>query len=216
MKPFSIVTSLSASLLLLCLAQPASAVVRNPFNKLLGWRKKKGYTPLVFFKVPPGMIPECDEMEKAVTEVERELGVRVERMDVLRQPAAEAALALLTQKNPPFLYHRESCQTVHIPSRASTGGGGSNTNTNTAIFIDKSRLRAWAKGRYLPPIMAQSAADSKVKTPVVLSQEDKAMEQEELLEDMMLTDLQRKGKQAIKERTDAQAAKSQSGDSDQD
>lgn len=165
--------------------------------------KKKSYTPLVFFTVPPGLIPENDAMEKAVREVEAELGVHVERLDILRNPAAEAAMTLLTGKSPPFLYHRESCQNVHIPP--TTGGGtaasesGENTSSSKTLpsHVDKDRLRAWAKGRYLSPQLARA----KVKAPQVISQEGTAIDQDELLEDMSLTPLQKKGKEAIKERT---------------
>lgn len=192
------ITLFSLVLMMMMTLELASGV-RIPFLS-------KKYTPLVFFKVPPGLIPECDAMEKAVSQVEKELGVRVERLDVLREPASEAVLTLLTARTPPFLYNRESCQTVHITP--TTGGGKS----KTPVFVDKARIRAWAKGRYLPPASA-TIQEERVKSPVVLSQEEKAIEQDELLEDAMLTPLQRKGKQAIKDRTDAQAAKS---DSDSD
>ena len=93
-----------AASLLFCLGE-----ARVPF-----WGKKDTYTPLVFFTVPPGLLPENDAMEKAVRDVERELGVKVERLDILRNPAAEGAMSLLTGKSPPFLYNRESCQSVDI------------------------------------------------------------------------------------------------------
>ena len=159
---------------------------------------KKEYTPLVFFTVPKGLIPENDAVEKAVKDIEKELGVRVERLDILRTPSAEGAMSLLTSKSPPFLYHRESCQTVHIPP---TTGEASAASVPT--YVDKDRLRAWAKGRYLSPQLAKS----KVKPPQVISQEGTAMDQEELLEDMSLTPLQRKGKEAIKERTEKRSNK---------
>lgn len=157
---------------------------------------KTKYNPLLFFKVPPGLIPECDAMEKAVKEVEKELGVRVERLDILRDPSAEAVMSLLTQRTPPFLYHRESCQVVHLTPRK--GGKG---DRDMPVVVDRQRVRAWAKGRYLG---AQNHA-TKVKSPVVIAQKDNSIDQQELLEDMALTDLQRKGKQATKERTEENA-----------
>jgi len=158
------------------------------------------YTPLVFFKVPPGLIPECDAMEIVVSQVEKELGVLVQRLDILRDPSAEAALAVLTkQRRPPFLYHRESCQVVHVPSRS--GGDKSGTEKASAPLIDKERVRAWAKGRYLPPASASSAGSSSGVAPKIISQEDRAIDQDELLEDERLTPLQRRGKKAIRERT---------------
>ena len=160
---------------------------------------KKKYTPLLFFKVPPGLIPECDAMEVTVREVEKELGVRVERLDILRDPSAEAALALLTQRTPPFLYHRESCQVVHVARR------GESSAADMPVAIEKSRVRAWAKGRLLQA--KKDATGTKGKTPVVLSQNDNSINQEDLLEDMALTDEQRKGKKLIRERTEAKSKK---------
>ena len=181
--------SLRSFCLLLALSVEVSAI-RLPFTK-------KEYTPLLFFKVPPGLIPECDAMEKTVKEVEKDLGVKVERLDILRDPSAEATLALLTQRTPPFLYNRESCQVVHV---APAGG-----EADVPIVIDKSRVRAWAKGRLLQAPKAVSGTKS--RAPVVLSQEDNSISQEDLLEDMALTDEQRKGKQLIRERTEAKSKK---------
>lgn len=135
-------------------------------------------------------------MEKVVREVEEELGVRVERLDILRNPAAEALMTVITQRTPPFLYHRESCQVVHI-----TPAQGESSKKDMPIVIDKSRVRAWAKGRLLQS--KRTPTGSKTKTPLVVSQEDKSMNQEDLIENMSLTPEQRKGKQLIRERTEA-------------
>ena len=72
-------------------------------------------------------------MEDAVRQVERELDVRVERMDILRQPANEALLQLITQqqRTAPFLYHRESCQSVHLTPALPGAGSGSSKNKKT-------------------------------------------------------------------------------------
>lgn len=142
---------------------------------------KKTYTPLVFFTVPKDVIPECNEMETMVSQVERELGVRVERLDAARDPAAEATLRTLTQRQPPFLYHRESCQTVD------------------ASNMDKARVRAWAKGRIITS--QSSAASAKSKAPVVVAQEDNSMDQKDLIEDATLSPMQKSGKEKMKERT---------------
>jgi hypothetical protein len=175
--------------------RPSLASIPKRLQKLVQRpHKNKHYTPLVYFTVPPGLIPECDAMDKCLSQVEEELDVRVERLDVLRRPEAEAVLTLLTTRTPPFLYHRESCQVVHVPK------GGR---------VDPSRIRAWAKGRYLVPVAAAAAASSSSQggPPIVLSQESTAIDQDELLEDALLTPLQRKGKQAIRERTDERASK---------
>jgi hypothetical protein len=174
-------------LLLLGCVGLSVAAPRIPFLS-----SKKEYTPLLFFTVPKDNIPECDEMEKVVSEVEKELGVHVERLDVLRDPGAEATMSVLTQRRPPFLYNRESCQTMYVQ-------GGSTAP------VDKERVRAWAKGRFLP---SQSARAKRSKAPVVLAQEDNATDQADLIQDMSLTPEQKRGKDAIKERT-AEKAKEQ-------
>jgi hypothetical protein len=175
---------------------------RLPFLPALGLGKQqqqqKDYTPLVFFTVPRGLFPENDALEASVQEVEQELGVRVERLDILKNPAAEAALAALTSKSPPFLYHRESCQHVHL--QPATGEASA---SSAKPYVDKERVRAWAKGRFLTSPAASRGA--KVKPPTVLVQDETAMEQEELLEDLTLTPLQLKGKEAIRERTEAKS-----------
>jgi len=162
----------------------ATATLRVPFLS------KKKYTPLVFFKVPKDIIPECDAMEKIVSEVERELGVRVERLDVARDASAEAAMTILTQRRPPFLYHRESLQIVFVPE-------SSNSKKKTPP-IDKSRVRAWAKGRILT---RQSSTGPKSKAPVVVAQEKNAMDQKDLIEEATLSPMQKSGKEKTKERT---------------
>ena len=162
--------------------------------------KKKEYTPLVFFTFPKGYVAECDEMETVVSEVERELGVRVERLDIGRDSAAQATMQLLTsQQAPPFLYHRESCQVI----RGSSSPGKDDSEAPAAI--DKARVRAWAKGRYLPPPgLKLGATTTKAnKAPIVLSQEDNALDQAELIKESSLTPEQLEGKRAMEERTAA-------------
>lgn len=162
---------------MLCLSLLLILVLTIHTNHCMGvhipsFLKKKEYTPLVFFTTPPGIIDGCDAMEKVVRQVEKELGVRVERLDILRDPKAEAALALLTRRPPPFLYHRESCQVVTLPSL-----DGKQTTKDMPTFVDKERVRAWAKGRHLP---AQQTPGT-VNTPVVLAQKDESLDQEELV-----------------------------------
>lgn len=167
---------------LLLLSCVGFSVARIPFLS-----NKKEYTPLIFFTVPKDTIPECDEMEKVVSEVEKELGVNVERLDVVRDPTAEATWSVLTQRRPPFLYNRESCQVVYVDGVKSESSP-----------IDKERVRAWAKGRFLP----SQNAKAKSNTPVVLAQEDNAIDQADLIQDMSLTPEQKKGKEAMKKRTE--------------
>lgn len=149
-----------------------------------------------------------DALEKSVRQLEKELEVKVERLDVLRSPEAAVLLSLITQRSAAFLYHRESLQSIHVPTAEAPGGSKTTSKngsgaTTIPAYIDKDRLRAWAKGRYLPTAKLESPRRG--KPPTVISQDSSALDQEELLEDMALTPLQRKGKEAIKERTEAKA-----------
>lgn len=173
-------------ILLLCLG--LSTAIRVP--SFLS--KKKKYTPLLFFTAPKDIIPECDEMDQVVSEVEKELGVHVERLDILRDPTAKALMSVLTQRNVPYLYNRESCQVVYVPQAGK----------QAAPFIDKTRVRAWAKGRRLPS--QRTGAKSGVPG-VIVSQEDNSLDQKDLLEDATLNPLAKSGKEAIKKETEEKA-----------
>lgn len=179
---------------------------RNPLSNIkvpfLSKFQKKEYTPLIFFTFPKGYVDECDEMDKIVSEVEQELDVRVERLDIGRDSAAQATMQLLTSKQPPFLYHRESCQVVHGSSMPGKDG-------SKPPGIEKARVRAWAKGRFLPPPGVKLGASSKQanKAPIVISQEDTALDQAELIKEQSLTPEQLEGKRAMEERTAAATKK---------
>ncbi len=160
-------------LLLTSLSVSSTDAISFPFAK-------KKYNPVLFFKVPPGLIPECDDMEKCISEVEKELGVKVERLDAARDPSVAALLSLLTKgKNPPLLYHRESLQMLSVPQ--------------------KGRVRSLIKGRLLN-VGVPERKGRKQKTTILVD-DDAALDQQDLMEDQMLTPLQRKGKQSIRERT---------------
>ena len=151
-------------------------------------QKKKTYTPLVFFTAPKDYSPECDEMEKIVSEVEKEVGVRVERMDVVRDAKAKALLNVLTSKDLPYLYNRETLQTIWVGDREA---------------IDKTRVRAWAKGR-LVTSFSMNAPKSSGNKPMVVSGSSNAMDQDQLQDEILdstLGPLQKKGKDAIKKKT---------------
>eukprot|EP00529_Nitzschia_sp_RCC80_P033449 CAMPEP_0113451416 /NCGR_PEP_ID=MMETSP0014_2-20120614/6327_1 /TAXON_ID=2857 /ORGANISM="Nitzschia sp." /LENGTH=212 /DNA_ID=CAMNT_0000342771 /DNA_START=120 /DNA_END=758 /DNA_ORIENTATION=- /assembly_acc=CAM_ASM_000159 len=173
----------------------------RPLKRLFG---KKEYTPLVFFKTPPGMSPDIDEMERIVSEVENELDVRIERVDVVKDPAARATLSLLTTKMPPFLYHRESLQTISVEdpeSRAKKEKKRQQQVQQGQIdvgiegpLIDKDQVRAWAKGRYLPPPGARWNEIKAQKPTLVEKADGNTIEQAELLKDSSLTPLQQEGK----------------------
>jgi hypothetical protein len=73
-------------------------------------------------------------------------------------------------------------------------------------FIDKERIRAWAKGRYLSPSIVgggNRVAAPVLEAPVVDDETTGAMDQAELIEEMSLTPEQRKGKRLMQERTKA-------------
>lgn len=163
-------------------------------------RKQPAYTPLIFFKTPLGMDPASDAAERLVRRIERETGTRVERIDVLRNPKAQALLELINQSfnlvgddELPVLYHRESRQLLR----------GSD--------VTERRVRAWAKGRLVrvenpgtrkkmvakPRFIEKSAAAAGDIDPELLAE----------LEKMALTTEQREGKRLIEERTEALASK---------
>jgi len=168
---------------LVLLATFAYGEVKLPF---LSSRKK--YTPLIFFKLPRGTSPQCEAMEKVVREIEKELNVKVDRMDVGRDMAAGSLFTLCSKgaSLPPVLYHRESRQIIAL--QTAKEGGKPNMN------IDKERVRAWARGRRLPEFAVNKEIGS---APVVLESEE-----DEFLVEADMTPLQRKGKDAIKKRTE--------------
>jgi hypothetical protein len=149
--------------------------------------KKKTYTPLLFFTVPKGTMDECDGMEKVVKSLEKEQGIRVERLDIMRDRAARSLYDKLVEGNLrspfPLLYHRESLQRVYG-------------------LADKDLVRSWSKGRLLP-----DSDDDNEKEVSVLGgeegippEEEVDMEELELELDQELTPMQRRGKEAMKRR----------------
>lgn len=123
-------------------------------------------------------------MEKIVKQVEKELGVRVERLDAARDKYANNLMHMLHDAGGPILYHRESKQM--IPS-----------------VTDIHRTRAWAKGRRVKSVkktMDGGGADGDIRLPdemdiVVDGQDDDEDEDEGR------TPRQKAGKQAIRDRT---------------
>lgn len=222
---------LPIALALLLLAQIATTKVHSLPSLAKRWpfrrRGNNKYTPLVFLTVPPGLIPECDAMEKVVCQVERELGVEVARLDVLRNPANEAVLDALVESSgttptPPLLYHRESGQKIHILPSSNKKNPSSNAGgkTKTTQWIDPDRVRAWAKGRVATSplhtdIDSTSISGKRTQAPPGSVNDsgneddnddsDAALlvEQAEQLADLTLTPQQRLGKQRMQERTNA-------------
>ena len=193
------------------------------------------YTPLIFFTVPKGLSPVCDEMEQMVSQIEHECQVKVERLDVLRHPENEAVLTMVTnsirtasptptttatnsmiQPQPPLLYHRESRQVYQVLA-APTSSTSTKASQATTLkpYIDKERIRAWAKGRYLSPLIGSGSSgriipDANMKsssTPVVVDRDNEDTTIADLLlDEMALSPEQLKGKRLMEERTRGKAA----------
>lgn len=138
------------------------------------------------FKVPKGTIKDCDEMEKIVRKVEKELNVKVERLDILRDRFARNLYEKIDEVEfkgkVPLLYHRESLQSIY----------GLDT---------KERVRAWAKGRWLPSKM--SGIDGKGSGSDQFLP-DEQEEEGELFMEEDLSELQQLGRERMMERMDNQ------------
>ncbi|KAL3780627.1 hypothetical protein ACHAW5_000165 [Stephanodiscus triporus] len=172
-------------------ADASSAAVRRPPPPAVAFlRRKRAYTPLLFFKVPKGTMDECDGMEKVIKTVEKERGVRVERLDIMRDRAARKLYEKLVEgdiRSPfPLLYHRESLQRVYG-------------------VADVDLVRSWSKGRLLPD-RGDDVVDGE-RMSVLGGQggeEDEEMEMDmeelEMEMDAELTPVQRRGKEAMKRR----------------
>eukprot|EP00804_Cyclotella_cryptica_P024213 CCRYP_013247-RA/>CCRYP_013247-RA protein AED:0.04 eAED:0.04 QI:451/1/1/1/0/0/2/469/190 len=147
-------------------------------------RSRAKYTPLLFFKVPMGQMPESDKMEKIIRTLEKESNIHVQRLDIMRDRHAKKLYEKLIEGNLrspfPLLYHRESLQRVYG-------------------LADVDLVRSWSKGRLLPEV------DEKEVT-VLPGEESEGMEEEMDLEelememDRELTPVQRRGKEAMKRR----------------
>mmetsp|Transcript_1712 Transcript_1712/g.2461 ORF Transcript_1712/g.2461 Transcript_1712/m.2461 type:complete len:224 (+) Transcript_1712:112-783(+) len=161
-------------------------------------RKSREYTPLLFFKLPHGHMAESDRMEKIVSKIEKELNMKVERFDVLRDRMARILYEKIDEETgfngrAPLLYHRESRQTIYGLSNVA-------------------RVRAWAKGRWLPKdfeggadlgsgrgsgvkFLPSQSDDFDEDVENGLTEEEYAM-----MEDEGLSELQLRGKEMIKRR----------------
>ena len=136
-------------------------------------------------------------MESVIRTVEKERGVRVERLDVMRDRAARRLYDKLVEgdiRSPfPLLYHRESLQRVYG-------------------IADVDIVRSWSKGRLLPDRRGDDVgSDERVSvlggqhqggSEEDLSPEEMEMDMEELEMEMdaELTPVQRRGKEAMKRR----------------
>lgn len=167
-----------------------------PFLNMLPFLSTKKYTPLIFFRVPPGLSPECDAMEQSVQEIEGELGIHVERMDIARNKEAAQLMQLIGQDMPPVIYHRESRQVYQLrPPSGTAAVEGEGEEVKAAVTkVDMTMVRALAKGRRLPV-----QRDVLTGQPVFIGAEG-GVDQDELL-DQELSPLQRKGRQAMKARS---------------
>jgi hypothetical protein len=120
---------------------------------------------------------------------------------------------------PPFLYHRESLQTLSVEDpisrskkekkrRQQLQQQGTMDVGIDGPLIDKDQVRAWAKGRYLPPPGVRWG-EIKAQKPTLVEQADSnAIDQAELLKDASLTPLQQEGKKSMEQRTARKAPES--------
>eukprot|EP00554_Chaetoceros_debilis_P003727 CAMPEP_0194085320 /NCGR_PEP_ID=MMETSP0149-20130528/17184_1 /TAXON_ID=122233 /ORGANISM="Chaetoceros debilis, Strain MM31A-1" /LENGTH=142 /DNA_ID=CAMNT_0038768183 /DNA_START=181 /DNA_END=609 /DNA_ORIENTATION=+ len=141
------------------------------------------------FKVPKGTIEECDEMEKIVRSVEKELNMKVERLDIMRDRFARNLYEKVDEIDfvgkVPLLYHRESRQSIYG-------------------LDSKARVKAWAKGRFLSPRMSMGGGSGVSSEKFVPDEE----EQQEFMEED-LTELQQLGKERMLERLESEAEASE-------
>lgn len=148
----------------------SASAIKLPFGIL----QKKQYTPLIMFKVPPGTVEECDIMEKVVKSIEKDLGVKVERLDILRDRFArnlyEKVDEIEFEGKIPLLYNRESRQSIYG-------------------LDSKERVKAWAQGRWL------------TSKPSTDDRKFIADEEDEIYMEQELTDLQQEGRDKILERS---------------
>jgi hypothetical protein len=149
-----------------------ACAIKLPFGLL----QKKQYTPLIMFKVPKGSVEECDKMEKIVKSVEKDLGVKIERLDILRDRFArnlyEKVDEIEFEGKIPLLYNRESRQSIYG-------------------LESKERVKAWAQGRWLTS--KPSTDDRKF----IADEND-----DEIYIEQDLTELQQQGREKIMERTE--------------
>lgn len=130
----------------------------------------------------------ADEMEKIVSEVEKDLGVKVERFDILRDRFARNLYEKIDEiefvGDVPLLYHRESRQSIYGTD-------------------DKVRVKAWAKGRWLAPKENDDSVSSVSGDGMT---EDFIPDEEEMMDD--LTELQQEGRNKMIERMERDGDKS--------
>lgn len=97
--------------------------------------RKNVYTPLLFFKFPNGHIEASDRMERIVRRVEKNLDLKIERFDILKDRFAIFLYRQIDENSDfigkmPLLYHRESQRCIYG-------------------LASEYHVSAWAKGRLL-------------------------------------------------------------------
>eukprot|EP00586_Coscinodiscus_wailesii_P021978 CAMPEP_0172497006 /NCGR_PEP_ID=MMETSP1066-20121228/94745_1 /TAXON_ID=671091 /ORGANISM="Coscinodiscus wailesii, Strain CCMP2513" /LENGTH=193 /DNA_ID=CAMNT_0013269579 /DNA_START=37 /DNA_END=618 /DNA_ORIENTATION=- len=182
---FQRLTPLLKTVLLIAICLPNDFISAKTSNNLFGiprfWKRRDEYTPLLFFTVTQkGEFPNCDKMEKLVSEIENELSVKVHRVDIRKNRLHHKLYQKIdTLHEPakgiiPLLYHRESRQIV-------------------AGAAHKSVLRRWAKGMWLERPEDVIDVDGGYEPSV----DDMFAEEEE---EMDVIDLEERGKEAMERR----------------
>jgi len=126
-------------------------------------------------------------MEKLVSKVEKDIDVKVERFDIMRNRMArilyEQIDSIDNTHELPLLYNRESRQTIYGKA-------------------EEARVRAWAKGRFLPSLKSEEEID-----------ETTMQDDEYGYYDDGLTPLERQGRERMERRMEdgAKKGKEESG-----
>ena len=129
-------------------------------------------------------------MEKVVSEVEKELNIRVQRFDIKRDRMARKLYEKIDEiefvGEVPLLYHRESRQSIYGLDR-------------------KSRVKAWAKGRWLSTSGSSVVGtEGKAFSKGFLAEEGEDNVEEYEMMDHNLTDLQQLGRDKMLERMESE------------
>ena len=126
-------------------------------------------------------------MEKIVSEVEKELNVRVQRFDIARDRMARKLYEKIDEiefvGEIPLIYHRESRQSIYGLDR-------------------KSRVKAWANGRWLSTSGNSIIGNEReISSKGFVAEERENNEDFDMMDDS-LTDLQQLGRDKMLERMD--------------
>lgn len=155
-------------------------------------RKKahREYTHLVYFFSNSESGRDLS-MERVISDVEKELNVRVERLNISKNPAAAISLSLVSEGRnaAPCLYNRESC--CVFPS------------DDKKEVPTKTDVKTWAKGRFITTSDTYAAPHKSKRRPEFAGKENSFLEQDELadsIKEQSLTPEELEGKRLVDKR----------------